>query len=71
MVWLGDINYRVDADSFEECASMMEQDMWEELTLKDQLTTEREKERIGQGFEEGEINFAPTFKFTNIDPNAF
>ena len=71
VVWLGDKNYRVDADSYEECASMMEQDMWKELALKDQLTAEREMERIGQGFEEGEINFAPTFKFKNIDLNTF
>jgi len=36
---------------------------WPTLVQKDQLTVEREKGNVFEGYQEGEINFAPTYKY--------
>ena len=41
--------------------------------MNDQLLIEKRIERVGHGFREGNISFAPTFKFdlSNTEPNGF
>lgn len=41
--------------------------------MNDQLLIEKRIERVGHGFREGNISFAPTFKFdlSNAEPSGF
>lgn len=62
--WLGDLNYRIDeevsTDSvFQYCDSCD----WAALRVKDQLNIERAKQNVLIDFEEGILNFAPTYKY--------
>ncbi|KAL5753504.1 hypothetical protein ACOSP7_021724 [Xanthoceras sorbifolium] len=63
VIWLGDLNYRV-ALSYEETRLLLEDNDWDALLEKDQLNMEREAGRIFNGFNEGRIFFAPTYKYT-------
>ncbi|KAL8167422.1 hypothetical protein V2J09_008921 [Rumex salicifolius] len=62
VLWFGDLNYRVSS-SYEETKALMEGKKWELLLRKDQLTIEREAGRVFSGWKEGEIHFAPTYKY--------
>ncbi|XP_051126820.1 type I inositol polyphosphate 5-phosphatase 5-like [Andrographis paniculata] len=64
IVWLGDLNYRV-AMSYEETKVLLEDNNWDSLLAKDQLIREREAGRVFQGWKEGKITFAPTYKYTH------
>lgn len=62
--WLGDLNYRIDDSlSTEEVFARIESGDLESLRIKDQLNIERRHRRVFQGFEEGILNFAPTYKY--------
>eukprot|EP00946_MAST-07B_sp_MAST-7B-sp1_P004233 g4233.t1 len=62
--WLGDLNYRMQKDvSLEECYYRMKQKDFGFLRANDQLNAERANDRCFSGFEEGTINFLPTYKF--------
>ncbi|KAJ6916923.1 type I inositol polyphosphate 5-phosphatase 5-like [Populus alba x Populus x berolinensis] len=70
IIWLGDLNYRV-ALSYEETKVLLEDEDWDTLLEKDQLNMEREAGRVFEGFKEGRISFAPTYKYTqNSDSYA-
>ncbi|KAL9377897.1 hypothetical protein Peur_029232 [Populus x canadensis] len=70
IIWLGDLNYRV-ALSYEETKVLLEDKDWDTLLEKDQLNMEREAGRVFEGFKEGRISFAPTYKYTqNSDSYA-
>ncbi|CAK7334579.1 unnamed protein product [Dovyalis caffra] len=70
IIWLGDLNYRV-ALSYEETKVLLEDNDWDTLLEKDQLNMEREAGRVFEGFKEGRILFAPTYKYTqNSDSYA-
>ncbi|KAH8507791.1 hypothetical protein H0E87_010089 [Populus deltoides] len=70
IIWLGDLNYRV-ALSYEETKVLLEDNDWDTLLEKDQLNIEREAGRVFKGFKEGQILFAPTYKYTqNSDSYA-
>ncbi|CAG7722785.1 unnamed protein product [Allacma fusca] len=60
--WCGDFNYRVDMDR-EEVRDLINRQEWNLLREKDQLTMERDKGNVFQGYEEGDIQFAPTYKY--------
>lgn len=62
MFWLGDLNYRI-ALTYEEARTFVEQNDWNNLLKKDQLNIEREAGRVFNGFQEGSILFAPTYKY--------
>ncbi|XP_050204840.1 type I inositol polyphosphate 5-phosphatase 5 isoform X2 [Mercurialis annua] len=64
VIWLGDLNYRV-ALSYEETRVLLEDNEWDKLLEKDQLNIEREAGRVFNGFTEGRILFAPTYKYSN------
>uniref|UniRef100_A0A0K0FCM4 phosphoinositide 5-phosphatase n=1 Tax=Strongyloides venezuelensis TaxID=75913 RepID=A0A0K0FCM4_STRVS len=60
--WLGDFNYRINlsADEVKNCIRFGN---LSELRDNDQLTQQKQQERIFQGFQEGELNFLPTYKY--------
>eukprot|EP01134_Creolimax_fragrantissima_P006018 CFRG6018T1 len=73
--WMGDLNYRVDLSShIREAAEWDHERKWEyvvdliekgrskELMKFDELSHEHRHLRVFAGFEEGEIDFEPTFK---------
>ncbi|XP_039003716.1 type I inositol polyphosphate 5-phosphatase 5-like [Hibiscus syriacus] len=63
VIWLGDLNYRV-ALSYEKTRTLLEENNWGVLLEKDQLNIERDAGRVFNGFHEGRITFAPTYKYS-------
>ena len=62
--WIGDLNYRIDESlPTEKVLELSEKKALDELRPLDQLNIERKEGRAFQGFEEGTINFAPTYKY--------
>lgn len=67
IIWLGDLNYRL-ASICGDTYDLLERKNWQALFQKDQLRIERNADRVLKGCEEGEISFAPTYKyFLNSD----
>ncbi|CAL0306594.1 unnamed protein product [Lupinus luteus] len=64
IIWLGDLNYRVSL-SYDETRVLLENNDWDALLEKDQLNIERDAGRVFNGFEEGRILFAPTYKYSH------
>ena len=75
VLWMGDLNYRVDLNMgkdpppfpdteahFTEVCAMIRRRDWNALLAADQLRWVRRKGEAFSGFQEGKINFAPTFK---------
>ena len=60
--WCGDFNYRIDLDR-EQVKDLIDRQEWPLLLQHDQLTKERSKGSVFEGFEEGQIEFAPTYKY--------
>lgn len=60
--WCGDFNFRLDMDR-EEVKDLVSRQEWPLLLRKDQLVQEKEKGNVFDGYEEGEITFAPTYKY--------
>lgn len=64
VVWLGDLNYRIDESI--PCETVID---WstranlEDLRVNDQLNIERNAGRAFDGFQEGPLNFKPTYKY--------
>lgn len=61
LIVLGDFNYRVNGNLSAICEAM-KQNMFEVLHSNDQLFFEMKIGRVGVGFKEGKIRFAPTYK---------
>jgi phosphatidylinositol-bisphosphatase len=62
--WLGDLNYRIDESMMtERVLQLSEKNVLDELRSLDQLNIERAAGRVFDGFEEGVLNFPPTYKF--------
>jgi phosphatidylinositol-bisphosphatase len=62
--WIGDFNYRIDVQlSREDIMELIEKNDIHTLRSYDQLTIERNNNRVFQGFLEGELNFLPTYKY--------
>jgi phosphatidylinositol-bisphosphatase len=62
--WIGDLNYRLDEvldvdDIFKKCKN----EEWSILREMDQLNIERRNGHVFNGFHEGILNFAPTYKY--------
>ncbi|RWR78462.1 Type I inositol polyphosphate 5-phosphatase 5 [Cinnamomum micranthum f. kanehirae] len=64
VIWLGDLNYRI-ALSYEETRVLLEANDWDALLRRDQLIIEKEAGRVFDGWKEGKILFAPTYKYTH------
>lgn len=62
--WMGDLNYRIDESmTTEEVLNLSQKGMLENLRRQDQLNIERAEGRVFQDWEEGQINFLPTYKY--------
>lgn len=62
--WIGDLNYRIDESMSTELVLNLSQKFdLEKLRRHDQLNIERKEGRVFQGWQEGELNFAPTYKY--------
>eukprot|EP01134_Creolimax_fragrantissima_P003224 CFRG3224T1 len=59
--WMGDLNYRIDLPYNEVCKAVMRKD-FAHLYKSDQLRAQRQEKSAFCGFEEGMIEFSPTFK---------
>nr|GMD79429.1 type I inositol polyphosphate 5-phosphatase 2-like [Ipomoea batatas] len=60
--WFGDLNYRISlADS--EVRKLVSRKQWDELLDHDQLSKELRSGHVFEGWKEGAINFAPTYKY--------
>ncbi|CAA3029496.1 type I inositol polyphosphate 5-phosphatase 5 [Olea europaea subsp. europaea] len=64
VICLGDLNYRV-ALSYEETRLLLEENDWNSLLEKDQLSMVREAGSVFKGWNEGKIMFAPTYKYSH------
>lgn len=66
VVWAGDLNYRVNV-SRKMANALLSNDLHDELLKNDQLLLERGKEDESEvpfaGYQEGPLNFRPTYKF--------
>ncbi|KAK6126065.1 hypothetical protein DH2020_040179 [Rehmannia glutinosa] len=62
IIWLGDLNYRL-AGICGDTYKLLERNDWQALLEKDQLRIEQKAGRVFKGWEEGEIYFAPTYKY--------
>ncbi|KAF5729359.1 type I inositol 1 4 5-trisphosphate 5-phosphatase CVP2-like isoform X1 [Tripterygium wilfordii] len=63
VIWLGDLNYRISL-SYSETLKLLEKYQWDKLFDKDQLKIERSAGRVFNGWNEGKIYFAPTYKYS-------
>ncbi|KAK9134322.1 hypothetical protein Syun_013652 [Stephania yunnanensis] len=64
VIWLGDLNYRVSL-SYDEARVLLEVNNWDALLERDQLNIERRAGRVFKGWKEGQIFFAPTYKYSH------
>ncbi|XP_030541274.2 type IV inositol polyphosphate 5-phosphatase 9-like [Rhodamnia argentea] len=62
VIWLGDLNYRIHLPDT-TTRSLVEQGKWDLLLEKDQLKAELMEGHVFQGWQEGVIKFAPTYKY--------
>ena len=69
VIWCGDYNYRISATNSNIVKLLMQNDMWDTLKSNDQLDIEKKLKRVGLGYSEGDINFAPTFKLKSGTDN--
>ena len=62
LIWFGDLNYRVEKD-WDEVIELVAQKDWLRLQTSDQLLDEMSKFRVFPEFKEGNLNFAPTYRW--------
>ncbi|KJE90079.1 inositol 5-phosphatase 4, variant 3 [Capsaspora owczarzaki ATCC 30864] len=60
--WVGDLNYRIPLPD-SEVKSLVKARDYQKLLKYDELTVERNAKHVFVGFEEGPIDFYPTYKF--------
>ncbi|CAL0299971.1 unnamed protein product [Lupinus luteus] len=63
VVFLGDLNYRLDGISYDEARDFVSQRCFEWLRERDQLRAEMDTGNVFQGMREAIITFPPTYKF--------
>lgn len=62
MFWMGDLNYRINLDR-DKVLDLIREKEWKQLQEADQLIQEMAAGRAFQGFLEGKIDFAPTYRY--------
>ncbi|KAJ7977075.1 Type I inositol polyphosphate 5-phosphatase [Quillaja saponaria] len=62
VIWLGDLNYRL-ASGCGDTHELLKKNDWQKLLEKDQLRREQKAGRVFEGWQEGMIYFAPTYKY--------
>ncbi|KAF8399364.1 hypothetical protein HHK36_015229 [Tetracentron sinense] len=68
--WLGDLNYRLCLEDSLARQLIKKQD-WRALQEFDQLRTEQDDGGVFQGWREGNIEFAPTYKYSSLNCNHY
>lgn len=63
ILWFGDLNYRLASPNANIIFSMIQNEDWESLLESDQLKKEQDAGRVFEGWLEGSITFAPTYKY--------
>lgn len=62
IIWFGDLNYRLNL-SYEKARKLISKKEWSKLIESDQLVREFRKGRAFDGWSEGTLKFAPTYKY--------
>ncbi|GAB4828687.1 Type IV inositol polyphosphate 5-phosphatase 9 [Ancistrocladus abbreviatus] len=62
VIFLGDLNYRISLPD-QRVHALVESQQWSELLENDQLRMEVMNRGVFQGWQEGAISFAPTYKY--------
>ncbi|KAG8377273.1 hypothetical protein BUALT_Bualt08G0012200 [Buddleja alternifolia] len=62
IIWLGDLNYRINLP-YERTRELISKRDWSMLLERDQLIRELKKGRAFDGWSEGTVSFAPTYKY--------
>eukprot|EP01049_Picozoa_sp_SAG25_P005294 SAG25_NODE_358_length_9173_cov_7.599515_4_plen_77_part_00 len=60
--FFGDLNFRIEADRT-DILDLIREEEWEELQELDQLKTLQSETGLLHGFEEGPLEFPPTYKY--------
>lgn len=68
LFWLGDLNYRIDLSN-DVLRSAISRSDWPLLRAADQLLIQKEQGQIFEGFLEGQLDFAPTYKYDLLSTN--
>lgn len=61
--WFGDLNYRLVNLSLVDTIKYIFANDYERLLGYDQLSVERDKKRVFENYQEGQIKFKPTYKY--------
>ncbi|XP_057776009.1 type IV inositol polyphosphate 5-phosphatase 3-like [Salvia miltiorrhiza] len=62
IIWLGDLNYRINLP-YDRTRELISKKHWSKLLEQDQLVRELKKGRAFDGWSEGTLSFAPTYKY--------
>ncbi|XP_017985225.1 PREDICTED: type I inositol polyphosphate 5-phosphatase 4 [Theobroma cacao] len=68
--WFGDLNYRLDLGD-NSARNLIKKQDWKALQEFDQLRREQEDGGVFQGWREGNIEFAPTYKYSSSNCNRY
>ncbi|KAM7138739.1 type II inositol 1,4,5-trisphosphate 5-phosphatase isoform 3-T5 [Macrochelys suwanniensis] len=63
ILWLGDLNYRIEQLEVETVKMHIEKEKFQALYQYDQLKKQMDEKAVFDGFTEGEITFQPTYKY--------
>lgn len=62
VIFFGDLNYRVDK-TWDEALECVEKEDWVSMSNDDQLNNERNTGKVFLQYQEGELSFAPTYRW--------
>uniref|UniRef100_A0A667ZFN2 Inositol polyphosphate-5-phosphatase Jb n=1 Tax=Myripristis murdjan TaxID=586833 RepID=A0A667ZFN2_9TELE len=68
--WFGDLNFRIDDLEMQVVKSAIDNNKFSMLWEKDQLNMAKDSETVLEGFLEGPLKFAPTYKF-DVGTNTY
>lgn len=63
ILWLGDLNYRIEELDVEKVKKLVEEKAFQTLYAYDQLKIQVAARTVFEGFTEGELTFQPTYKY--------
>ncbi|KAI4079888.1 inositol polyphosphate-5-phosphatase B [Homo sapiens] len=63
ILWLGDLNYRIEELDVEKVKKLIEEKDFQMLYAYDQLKIQVAAKTVFEGFTEGELTFQPTYKY--------
>eukprot|EP00038_Savillea_parva_P013133 m.7413 g.7413 ORF g.7413 m.7413 type:complete len:468 (+) comp2444_c0_seq1:247-1650(+) len=62
VIWVGDLNYRIDCER-DKLMARVDKAQYGKLLKYDQLEQQKQSGKVFKGFEEAAITFAPTYKY--------